>query len=56
LATSWFSSHPLSPVKPRIFAFPNEAEIIGQVTGVAMRIVVPLTEPTDEISELPAQS
>jgi len=49
-------SHPLSPVKPRIFAFPNEAEIIGQVTGVAMRIVVPLTEPTDEISELPAQS
>ena len=30
--------HPYSPCKHRLFAFPNEAEIIGQVTGVAMRI------------------
>ena len=31
--------HPLSPCKHRLFAFRKEAEIIGQVTGVAMRIV-----------------
>jgi len=31
-------SHPLSPVETRMFAFPKEAEIIGQVTGVSMRI------------------
>jgi transcriptional regulator with XRE-family HTH domain len=48
-------AHPLSPVKTRIFAFPNEAEIIGQVTGVAMRIVVSLTESGDT-SKLPSQS
>lgn len=37
-------AHPLSPVKTRIFAFPKEAEIIGQVTGVAMRIAISLAE------------
>src|SRR5215469_1458438 len=37
--------HPLSPVKTRIFVFQKEAEIIGQVTGVAMRIVLSLAEP-----------
>jgi len=31
-------AHPLSGCATRIFAFPGEAEIIGQVTGVAMRI------------------
>lgn len=41
--------HPLSPVKTRIFVFQQEAEIIGQVTGVAMRIVLSLAEPVDEI-------
>src|SRR5260370_32999031 len=30
--------HPLSPAKHRLFPFPQEAEIIGQVTGVAMKI------------------
>jgi len=43
-------AHPLSPVRPRAFAFPKEAEIIGQVTGVAMRIAVSSGESTDEIS------
>jgi transcriptional regulator with XRE-family HTH domain len=43
-------AHPLSPVKTRIFVFKEEAEIIGQVTGVAMRIVLSLAEPGDEIS------
>jgi transcriptional regulator with XRE-family HTH domain len=33
-------AHPLSGCETRIFAFPGEAEIIGQVTGVAMRLVV----------------
>ena len=40
--------HPLSPVRTRIFTFPKEAEIIGQVTGVAMRIAISLTESTNE--------
>ena len=30
--------HPLSPCGTRIMKFPREAKIIGQVTGVAMRI------------------
>jgi transcriptional regulator with XRE-family HTH domain len=45
-------SHPLSPVKTRIFAYPKDAEIIGQVTGVAMRIAISLAELADE-SEKP---
>jgi hypothetical protein len=32
-------SHPLSPVNLRHFAYGDEAEIIGQVTGLATRIV-----------------
>lgn len=31
--------HPLSPVAPRIFRYPEEAEVIGQVVGVAMRLI-----------------
>lgn len=49
-------AHPLSPVKTRIYAFPKDAEIIGQVTGVAMRIVLSLAESSDEISKVPSQS
>ncbi|MFL6452256.1 MAG: helix-turn-helix domain-containing protein [Bryobacteraceae bacterium] len=30
--------HPQSPEPPRVFNFPGEAEIIGQVVGIAMRI------------------
>jgi hypothetical protein len=30
--------HPLSPVQPRIMRYPNEAEVLGQVVGVAMRL------------------
>lgn len=41
-------AHPLSPVKTRIFAFPKEAEIIGQVTGVAMRVAISLVEQDEE--------
>jgi transcriptional regulator with XRE-family HTH domain len=48
--------HPLSPCKHRLFAFPNEAEIIGQVTGVAMRIAgfeALLAGATSELSKQP---
>jgi transcriptional regulator with XRE-family HTH domain len=30
--------HPLSPVAPRVLRFPQEAEVIGQVVGVAIRL------------------
>ena len=30
--------HPLSPVPPRILRYPQEAEVVGQVVGVAMRL------------------
>jgi transcriptional regulator with XRE-family HTH domain len=30
--------HPLSPVLPRVLHYPQEAEIVGQVVGVAMRL------------------
>jgi transcriptional regulator with XRE-family HTH domain len=33
--------HPLSACSVRRFAYPDDAEIIGQVTGVAMRLVRP---------------
>ena len=31
--------HPLSPCTVRRFAFPGEAEIVGRVTGIAMRLL-----------------
>jgi len=31
-------SHPLSPVAARILRYPQEAEVIGQVVGVAMKL------------------
>lgn len=49
-------SHPLSPIKNRVFAFPKEAEIIGQVTGVAMRVGISLPDPREEASRTPLQS
>lgn len=32
--------HPLSPVSPRVLQYPQEAEVIGQVVGVAMKLGV----------------
>ena len=49
-------SHPLSPLKTRSFGFPKEAEIIGQVTGIAMRIGISLPDPREEASKTPSQS
>jgi transcriptional regulator with XRE-family HTH domain len=48
-------AHPLSSVKTRAFSFPKDAEIIGQVTGVAMRIGISLPELADETSKAPSQ-
>lgn len=39
--------HPMSPVAAQSFQFPDAAEIVGQVVGVAMRLV-PLTQPDRE--------
>jgi len=30
--------HPLSPVAPRILRYPQEAEVLGQVVGIAMKL------------------
>lgn len=30
--------HPLSPVSPRVLRYPQQAEVIGQVVGVAIRL------------------
>lgn len=49
-------AHPLSPVKSRSVALPKDAEIIGQVTGVAMRIGISLPEMIEKISGTPSQS
>ena len=32
-------SHPLSPAPVRILRHPQEAEVVGQVVGIAMRLV-----------------
>ncbi len=48
--------HPLSPRGIRQFAYPSEAEIIGRVTGVAMRIVTPAGWQSAETAKLPERS
>jgi hypothetical protein len=47
--------HPLSGCPIRQFAYPSEAEIIGQVTGVAMRLAPPAANG-DETPKLPKRS
>lgn len=48
--------HPLSGTSLRQFSFPDEAEIVGQVTGVAMRLIPQSTEPPDGFQKLPRRS
>lgn len=48
--------HPLSGSPIRQFSHPSEAEIIGQVTGVAMRLVPPSEEYPDATPRLPKRS
>ena len=45
--------HPLSGCTIRQFAYPSEAEIIGQVTGVAMRLVPSSDQYSDTSPRLP---
>jgi transcriptional regulator with XRE-family HTH domain len=47
--------HPLSGCAIRQFVYPSEAEIVGQVTGVAMRLI-PSDEELDELPKLPKRS
>ena len=46
-------SHPLSPVPPRILKHPQEAEVIGQVVGVAMRLVEWYAPEEPELAQSP---
>jgi transcriptional regulator with XRE-family HTH domain len=49
--------HPLSGCMIRQFAYPDDAEIIGQVTGLAMRLVPMAAEQSsDEFPRLPRRS
>jgi transcriptional regulator with XRE-family HTH domain len=48
--------HPLSACSTRTFAHPGEAEIIGQVTAVAMRLVAAHDEHADGSARLPKRS
>ena len=48
--------HPLSPVRTREFAYPNEADIVGRVTAVAARLVNSLEPAPGPASKSPARS
>jgi len=49
--------HPLSGCEVRQYAYPNDAEIVGRVTAVAMRIVGPDQDSfPDDFPKLPKQS
>ena len=48
--------HPLSPCKIRQFSYPTEAEIVGRVTAVAMRVVSYPDGSPDEPAKLPKKS
>jgi transcriptional regulator with XRE-family HTH domain len=48
--------HPLSPCSIRQFVYPDEAEIVGQVTAAAMRLVNFSGDSSRGIPKLPKQS
>jgi transcriptional regulator with XRE-family HTH domain len=48
--------HPLSPVSVRRFSYGVEAEIVGQVTAVAMRLTDDPSAATDAAAKLPKRS
>jgi len=47
--------HPLSPQSVRQYDFPSDASLVGQVTGVAMRIVDRGGKGSDGIARLPGR-
>ena len=48
--------HPLSPASVQQFAYPGDAEILGRVIGVAMRIIDDINPHSAETPKLPARS
>jgi transcriptional regulator with XRE-family HTH domain len=48
--------HPLSSCTIRPFLHGTDAEIVGQVTGIAMRIADPIDVPSDETPQLPKRA
>jgi transcriptional regulator with XRE-family HTH domain len=48
--------HPLSGCMIRQFAYPDDAEIIGQVTGIAMRLIPAADAQPDAFPRLPRRS
>lgn len=48
--------HPLSGCTIRQFAYPDEAELVGQVTAVAMRLAANGEEPPGAPPRLPRRS
>jgi len=48
--------HPLSPCGVRQFLYGTDAEVVGQVTGIAMRIANAIEWPAHETSQLPKRS
>ncbi|HEY6466040.1 MAG TPA: hypothetical protein VIY69_08620 [Candidatus Acidoferrales bacterium] len=48
--------HPLSGCMIRQFAYPDDAEIIGQVTGLAMKLVPLTDDQSDAFPRLPRRS
>jgi hypothetical protein len=48
--------HPLSPCNIRQFAYGTDAEVVGRVTGIAMRIADPFGQRADRTPELPKRS
>lgn len=49
-------AHPLSPCTVKHYEYPREAEVVGQVTGVAMRIVDQGAETDGATARLPRRS
>ena len=47
--------HPLSPVQPRIFKDQQEAEVLGQVVGVAMRLCDWVPSPPAKAGKAPKE-
>jgi transcriptional regulator with XRE-family HTH domain len=48
--------HPLAPCSVRQFAYPDEAEIVGQVTAAAMRLISPSSDSSRATPRLTRQS
>ncbi len=47
--------HPLSPVQPRVVKDQREAEVLGQVVGVAMRLAAWTASPPGKAAKAPRE-